>query len=80
MTSVHPVYSTDHVLRRTETKVLFIVSVWGWSLVWTIPPFFGWSSYTYEPFGTSCSVKWDGVTISDNTYNFGLIIFEYCKW
>jgi hypothetical protein len=58
-------------------KVLTLVAVWGWSLVWSIPPFLGWSSYTYEPFGTSCSVKWDGVSISDNTYNFCLIIFEY---
>ncbi|XP_055955064.1 rhodopsin, G0-coupled-like [Patella vulgata] len=32
--------------------------MWAYSLVWTVPPLFGWSSYIPEPFGTSCSIDW----------------------
>lgn len=29
-----------------------------YALIWTLSPFFGWSSYTHEPFGASCSFDW----------------------
>ena len=35
-----------------------IIGAITYALIWTVTPFFGWSSYTFEPFGTSCSFDW----------------------
>ena len=34
---------------------IMIVLVWVWSLVWTLPPLFGWGAYIPEGFQTSCT-------------------------
>ncbi|XP_075429344.1 pinopsin-like isoform X3 [Ascaphus truei] len=35
-----------------------ILVSWSYSLLWTMPPLFGWSSYGPESSGTTCSVLW----------------------
>ena len=37
----------------------------------------GWSKYTYEPFGTSCSMNWQGTEIKDITYTIATCITCY---
>ena len=32
-----------------------IVLVWVWSIVWSLPPLFGWGAYIPEGFQTSCT-------------------------
>ncbi|KAI8503533.1 hypothetical protein Bbelb_185040 [Branchiostoma belcheri] len=34
-----------------------LIGVWLYSLLWTVPPLVGWSSYTYELFGKSSRVR-----------------------
>ncbi|KAG6937168.1 opsin 3, partial [Chelydra serpentina] len=41
-----------------QKSCLFIAGSWFYSLLWTLPPLFGWSSYDLEGPGTTCSVAW----------------------
>ncbi|XP_064595861.1 opsin-5-like [Liolophura sinensis] len=60
----------------TESRAIYsILATWGYSLLWTSPPLFGWSKYTFEPFGTSCTVDWVGRSVGEILYSICLIIF-----
>ncbi|XP_022104350.1 visual pigment-like receptor peropsin [Acanthaster planci] len=77
---------TEHKLTPKVTfKVMGII--WAYVFFWTLTPFLGWSSYTYEPFGLSCSLDWTGRSVSHLSYNTAcvlgvffapLIIILYC--
>nr|DAC74073.1 TPA_exp: Go opsin [Branchiostoma belcheri] len=54
-----------------------LIGVWLYSLLWTVPPLVGWSSYTYELFGTSCSIKWTVEDTSEMVYVIGSCLFCY---
>jgi len=58
-----------------------------YALIWTLPPFFGWSRYVQEPFSTSCSFDWYDRSIGGVTYAFAtciscylvhIIVMSYC--
>ncbi|XP_038069891.1 visual pigment-like receptor peropsin [Patiria miniata] len=61
---------------KLTPKVTFIVLVviWAKALFWTVTPFIGWSSYTYEPFGLSCSLDWTARTFSHLSYNVACVL------
>ncbi|XP_783329.4 rhodopsin, G0-coupled [Strongylocentrotus purpuratus] len=61
----------------SSTSCLAILCIWTFTLFWTITPFFGWSSYTYEPFGTSCSINWYGKSLGDLTYIICCVVFVF---
>ncbi|KAL3858379.1 hypothetical protein ACJMK2_012970 [Sinanodonta woodiana] len=74
-------------LIRGSSNKWFLIGIWVYTLFWTGTPLIGWSNYTYEPFGTSCSLNWFGKRMVDRTYNslccffcFGvhIIIFVFC--
>lgn len=48
---------------------------WVYSLVWTVPPLFGWSSYGPEGPGTTCSVNWTAKTANSISYIICLFVF-----
>lgn len=54
---------------------LAIAGAWLYSLVWTVPPFFGWSSYGPEGPGTTCSVQWHQRSSRNISYVTCLFIF-----
>ncbi|XP_035637382.1 opsin-3-like isoform X2 [Oncorhynchus keta] len=54
---------------------LAIAGAWLYSLVWTVPPFFGWSSYGPEGPGTTCSVQWHQRSSGNISYVTCLFIF-----
>ncbi|CAB1333141.1 unnamed protein product, partial [Coregonus sp. 'balchen'] len=54
---------------------LAIAGSWLYSLVWTVPPFFGWSSYGPEGPGTICSVQWHQRSFGKISYVTCLFIF-----
>ncbi|XP_075617938.1 pinopsin-like [Balearica regulorum gibbericeps] len=58
--------------RKTWTG---IVLSWTYSLVWTAPPLFGWSSYGPEGPGTMCSVNWHSKDANNASYIICLFIF-----
>ncbi|XP_073685349.1 teleost multiple tissue opsin 3b [Garra rufa] len=55
---------------------LFITGCWLYSLVWTVPPLFGWSSYGPEGPGTTCSVQWN--QHSPETRSYVICLFVFC--
>ncbi|XP_057713565.1 vertebrate ancient opsin-like [Corythoichthys intestinalis] len=48
---------------------------WVYSLIWTLPPLFGWSRYGPEGPGTTCSVNWKAKTANNISYIICLFIF-----
>ncbi|XP_038672178.1 pinopsin-like [Scyliorhinus canicula] len=63
---------------RTNYRKAFagISFSWIYSLIWTLPPLFGWSRYGPEGPGTTCSVNW----YSKDTANVSYImcLFTFC--
>ncbi|XP_013880175.1 parapinopsin isoform X1 [Austrofundulus limnaeus] len=58
------------------TKIsLGILLSWVYSLLWTLPPLFGWSHYGLEGPGTTCSVDWTAKTANNISYIICLFIF-----
>ncbi|KAL4613028.1 vertebrate ancient opsin-like [Arapaima gigas] len=47
---------------------LGLLFVWTFSFIWTVPPVFGWSSYTVSKIGTTCEPNWYSSDYSDHTY------------
>ncbi|KAG7457100.1 hypothetical protein MATL_G00242960 [Megalops atlanticus] len=48
---------------------------WAYSLVWSVPPLFGWSRYGPEGPGTTCSVNWTAKSANNISYIICLFIF-----
>ncbi|KAJ8373091.1 hypothetical protein AAFF_G00271460 [Aldrovandia affinis] len=48
--------------------ILGILFVWTFSLIWTVPPVLGWSSYTPSKIGTTCEPNWYSTDYYDHTY------------
>ncbi|XP_015277145.1 PREDICTED: pinopsin-like [Gekko japonicus] len=70
--------------------VIGCLYTWVWSLVWTVPPLLGWSSYVPEGLGTSCGPNWYMGGTNNNSYimalfvmcfalPLGMIIFSYAN-
>eukprot|EP00063_Salmo_salar_P019891 XP_013994726.1 PREDICTED: vertebrate ancient opsin-like isoform X1 [Salmo salar] len=55
---------------------LGITFSWFYSLMWTLPPLFGWSRYGPEGPGTTCSVDWKAK--SANNVSYILCLFVFC--
>ncbi|KAK3587244.1 hypothetical protein CHS0354_030431 [Potamilus streckersoni] len=58
----------DYLLKEKYPKY-FLIGIWTYTLIWTVIPLFGLSNYTYEPFGTSCTLHWHGRQIVNIIYN-----------
>ena len=44
------------------------IFLWLCALIWSSMPLFGWSSYTLERIGTSCSIEWRSDNSGDISY------------
>ncbi|XP_077311370.1 opsin-VA-like [Lithobates pipiens] len=53
---------------RGKHSAIGILFVWVFSLIWTIPPIMGWSSYTPSKIGTTCEPNWYSGKVKDQTY------------
>ncbi|XP_060785657.1 teleost multiple tissue opsin 2b [Neoarius graeffei] len=56
-------------------RLLAVGGSWLYSLIWTVPPLLGWSSYGLEGAGTSCSVSWTDHSPESRAYVICLFIF-----
>ncbi|XP_066490973.1 pinopsin-like [Tiliqua scincoides] len=56
--------------------VIGCIFTWTWSLVWTVPPLLGWSSYIPEGLKTSCAPNWYSGGSNNNSYI--LVLFVTC--
>ncbi|XP_076016640.1 teleost multiple tissue opsin 2b [Genypterus blacodes] len=72
-------YSTLTVCNKRHADyrrpLMAVGGTWLYSLVWTLPPLLGWSSYGIEGAGTSCSVSWTARTAQSHAYIICLFIF-----
>ncbi|XP_033003550.1 opsin-3-like [Lacerta agilis] len=70
-------YSTLTSKRGSDYQkaLLGVGGSWLYSLVWTVPPLIGWSSYGLERAGTSCSVRWTSESPESVSYIICLFIF-----
>ncbi|CAH2315151.1 pinopsin-like isoform X1 [Pelobates cultripes] len=71
------------VLKCTKADVsnyrkawICIVGSWIYSLFWTLPPLFGWSRYSLESSGITCSVMWH--SNSTNNVSYIVCLFLFC--
>ncbi|KAM6163760.1 melanopsin [Rhynchocyon petersi] len=80
-----PLATTGMVSKRRAALVL--LSIWLYSLAWSLPPFFGWSAYVPDGLLTSCSWDYMSFTPSVRAYTmllccfvffFPLIVIIYC--
>uniref|UniRef100_A0A8D0G6K9 G-protein coupled receptors family 1 profile domain-containing protein n=1 Tax=Sphenodon punctatus TaxID=8508 RepID=A0A8D0G6K9_SPHPU len=58
-----------------QKVLLGVGGSWLYSLIWTVPPLIGWSSYGIEGAGTSCSVRWTSESAKSVSYIICLFIF-----
>ncbi|XP_046553706.1 rhodopsin, G0-coupled-like [Haliotis rubra] len=64
-------------LTNVQYMKFVIGGIWGHAFIWTSLPLVGWSSYTLEPYGTSCNLNWQGNTLSDSSYSMSSLITCY---
>lgn len=73
-------YSTLMVYNKRapdyRKPLLAVGGSWLYSLVWTVPPLLGWSSYGLEGAGTSCSVMW--TERSSGSHSYIICLFVFC--
>ncbi|XP_062841292.1 teleost multiple tissue opsin b [Trichomycterus rosablanca] len=55
--------------------IMGITFSWIYSMAWTVPPLFGWSRYSPEGPGTTCSVNWTAKTANNISYIMCLFFF-----
>ncbi|CAG7816932.1 unnamed protein product [Allacma fusca] len=74
--SFHELPCGEHLL--TSGLSWWAVGIsWGHALFWTASPLLGWSSYTFEPTGISCSLNWHDRSTSGMAYTLACTIFCY---
>lgn len=71
----HPLQAAHFMTRRKA--FLMICVVWIWSLVSSIPPFFGWGDYVAEGFQTSCTFDYLTRTVSNQSYIAFIYLFGF---
>ncbi|XP_078539711.1 pinopsin-like [Lissotriton helveticus] len=59
---------------QQKHAVIGCAFTWVWSLLWTAPPLFGWSSYVPEGLRTSCGPNWYTGGSNNNSYIMALFI------
>lgn len=69
---------TEYYLKRNKFVALIFVAVWGHTIFFTSLPLFGWSRYTQEAFGTSCTIDWIDTSPPILAYNIIIVITCYC--
>lgn len=67
--------STEADATNYKKVAIGVVLSWVYSLIWTLPPLFGWSRYGPEGPGTTCSVDWTTKTANNISYIICLFIF-----
>ncbi|KAG7215071.1 hypothetical protein INR49_022796 [Caranx melampygus] len=75
---LRPVLHPPGVQQRApdyRRPLLAVGGSWLYSVVWTVPPLLGWSSYGLEGAGTSCSVTWTDRSSLSHSYIVCLFVF-----
>ena len=62
---------------RTRSMLLVIASLWGFSILWSAFPLFGWSAYVPEGGNSVCSLYWKSPHIADEIYICAIFTFFF---
>ena len=62
---------------RPRGQILTIFLLWMYSLVWSMMPLLGWSSYEVQGLQNICGVKWNSEKLSDNLYCVTLLFTNF---
>lgn len=65
---------SQHSMGRMVTVVLIL---WGFSLMWSLFPLFGWSAYVPEAGRIACSLRWQSAKQGDTFFVICLFAFFY---
>ncbi|XP_042303413.1 parapinopsin-like [Sceloporus undulatus] len=57
--------------------VLALLFIWLWSVMWTIPPLFGWSSYDLESIASNCALAWHRKDWKSRSYHLSLFFCSF---
>uniref|UniRef100_A0A8C4QE88 Opsin 4a (melanopsin) n=1 Tax=Eptatretus burgeri TaxID=7764 RepID=A0A8C4QE88_EPTBU len=68
----HPLASIARGLTK-RNAVVAMLFVWMFSIGWSLPPIFGWSSYAPEGLMTSCT--WDYITFTPTVRTYTMLLF-----
>ena len=72
------IYKPMMIKYTSKKMVLMIVLICSiLSLLWCVFPLFGWSYYSLEGAGTSCSVEWNERSFNVISYNIAMFIFVF---
>ncbi|XP_074527840.1 pinopsin-like [Halichoeres trimaculatus] len=66
------IQSSSSQYRRAR---LAVAASWFYSVVWTVPPLLGWSSYGPEVPSTTCSIQWHQCSAAARSYVSCLFVF-----
>ncbi|KAM3877793.1 LOW QUALITY PROTEIN: parapinopsin b [Diretmus argenteus] len=61
-------WEEEHSLLQLKLAAGGVVSSWLWSLIWNLPPLFGWGRYELEGVGTSCAPDWNNRHPTNDSY------------
>lgn len=67
--------NTQEISKRKMVAV--IIGLWLFSLLWSLFPIFGWSSFGPEPGYAGCSITWDSSVSSDKAYTISLFVLFF---
>ncbi|KAK3529113.1 hypothetical protein QTP70_016540 [Hemibagrus guttatus] len=56
-----------------KRALIILILAWLYTLVWSLPPFFGWSAYVPEGLMTSCT--WDYMTFTPSVRAYTMLLF-----
>ncbi|XP_053367587.1 opsin 4b [Clarias gariepinus] len=56
-----------------KRALIILVLAWLYTLIWSLPPFFGWSAYVPEGLMTSCT--WDYMTFTPSVRAYTMLLF-----
>jgi hypothetical protein len=64
-----------NITLKTTLTVVFACVING--LIWAVLPLFGWSHYSLEGAGTSCSVEWQERSFNVISYNVTIFVLVF---
>ncbi|CAH8667135.1 unnamed protein product [Schistosoma margrebowiei] len=70
------------IVKNYKTKNFLIICtvigfLWIWSILWTIPPFFGYGRYVLEGYQTSCTFDYISNDMPNLLFSFGMYVFGF---
>ena len=62
---------------KYRQSYIWLAIIWLYSLFWALPPLFGWSRYTTEGFGTTCSYDYLVTDHADRYFLMCVVIGDF---